>query len=100
MELCLWVPWVLGLSLAGEARMGWSQRLQEGARVTLLLKSADGPPRERAGREWGEVGRERPRQPHVRCREGKMVTEDSDEGVRESRQGEKPELQPLEVGSR
>lgn len=42
------------------------------------------------GREWGRWGEERPRQPHARWREGEMVTEANDEGVREKNPDHSP----------
>lgn len=48
---------LLGQSLEGEARVGWSWGLQEGAWVTLLLMSADGPPQGESWAKMGEVGR-------------------------------------------
>lgn len=86
-----------GQSLKGEARMGCSWGLPERAWATLLLMSADGPPRENGG---GRRGGERPRQPLALWGEGEMVTEASGESGREkSRQGEEPGPQPQEVGS-
>lgn len=91
------------LGLLGQSRRGGSQDGVElgtegggKARATLLLMSADGPPRERAG--VGGGGEERDPDSHARWREGKMMIEGSAErGSRENSQ-EEPGSNPRRRG--
>lgn len=94
-----WSP-ALSLGPLGLLGQSWGEGSQDGvelgtagqgAKVKLLLMSADGPPPQ--GESWGSWGGERPRQPHARWKEGKMVTEASNEGMREKTVTEKSQDQ-------
>ena len=66
--------------------MGWSWELKGGSKGNIVANVSRWA---HQGESWGRWGGKRPRQPHVRWKEEKMVTEASDEGVRENTVKEK-----------
>lgn len=66
--------------------MGWSWELKGGSNGNIVANVSRWAPQ---GESWGRWGGKRPREPDVRWKEEKMVTEASDEGVREKTVKEK-----------
>lgn len=85
-------PGTLGTELGrGESGWGGAGNRRAGSKGKIAANVSRWTPPQ--GESWGSWGGERPRQPHARWKEGKMVTEASNEGMREKTVTEKSQDQ-------